>query len=124
MYKRQAIVLYVVMNKTTFGYELKACGYNRDGAKYAGMNEKRNLLLAMAIAGGLAAMGASIWCLNGHQLSLIHIYAGNDTPFIQKAGIGVALGNAKDDVREYADIVADTCANDGVAKVLEELGIV
>lgn len=62
-----AVVLYVVMNKTTFGYELKACGYNRDGAKYAGMNEKRNLLLAMAIAGGLAAMGASIWCLNGHQ---------------------------------------------------------
>ena len=62
-----AIVLYIVMNKTTFGYELKACGYNRDGAKYAGMNEKRNLLLAMAIAGGLAAMGASIWCLNGHQ---------------------------------------------------------
>ena len=62
-----AIVLYVVMNKTTFGYELKACGYNRDSAKYAGMNEKRNLLLAMAIAGGLAAMGASIWCLNGHQ---------------------------------------------------------
>ena len=62
-----AIALYVVMNKTTFGYELKACGYNRDGAKYAGMNEKRNLLLAMAIAGGLAALGASIWCLNGHQ---------------------------------------------------------
>lgn len=62
-----AIALYIVMNKTTFGYELKACGYNRDGAKYAGMNEKRNLLLAMAIAGGLAAMGASIWCLNGHQ---------------------------------------------------------
>ena len=62
-----AIELYIVMNKTTFGYELKACGYNRDGAKYAGMNEKRNLLLAMAIAGGLAAMGASIWCLNGHQ---------------------------------------------------------
>lgn len=62
-----AIALYVVMNKTTFGYELKACGFNRDGAKYAGMNEKRNLLLAMAIAGGLAAMGASIWCLNGHQ---------------------------------------------------------
>lgn len=62
-----AIALYIVMNNTTFGYELKACGYNRDGAKYAGMNEKRNLLLAMAIAGGLAAMGASIWCLNGHQ---------------------------------------------------------
>ena len=42
---------------------------------------------------------------------------------IQKAGIGVALGNAKDDVKDYANIVADTCANDGVAKVLEELGL-
>lgn len=50
--------------------------------------------------------------------------AGNDTPFIRKAGIGVAMGNAKDDVRQYADIVADTCANDGVAKVLEELKII
>ena len=35
-----AIALYIVMNKTTFGYELKACGFNRDGAKYAGMNER------------------------------------------------------------------------------------
>ncbi len=50
--------------------------------------------------------------------------AGNDTPFIRKAAIGVALGNAKDDVKQYADIVADECVNDGAAKVLEELGIV
>ncbi len=50
--------------------------------------------------------------------------AGNDTPFIRKAGIGVALGNAKDDVRMYADLVADTCVNDGVAKILEELHLV
>ncbi len=49
--------------------------------------------------------------------------AGNDTPMIQKAGIGVALGNAKDDVKDFANIVADTCENDGVAKVLEELGL-
>ncbi len=49
--------------------------------------------------------------------------AGNDTPMIQKAGIGVALGNAKDDVKDYADIVADTCINDGVAKVLEDLNL-
>lgn len=47
--------------------------------------------------------------------------AGNDTPFIEKAAIGVALGNSKDDVKEHADIIADDCRNDGVAKVLEEL---
>lgn len=62
-----AVVLYVVMNKTTFGYELKACGYNKNASKYAGMNEKRNIVFSMAIAGGLAACGAALWCLNGSQ---------------------------------------------------------
>ena len=56
-----------MINKTTFGFELKACGYNRNAAKYAGMNEHRNIMLSMAIAGGLAAGGAALWCLNGHQ---------------------------------------------------------
>ena len=50
--------------------------------------------------------------------------AGNDTTMIAKAGIGVAMGNSKDDVKEYADIIADTCENDGVAKVLEDLKLV
>lgn len=50
--------------------------------------------------------------------------AGNDTAFIEKSGIGVAMGNAKDDVKEHCDLVAPTCLDDGVAKVLEELGIV
>jgi simple sugar transport system permease protein len=53
------------MNKTTLGYELKACGHNKNAAKYAGMNEKRNIMLSMAIAGGLAAIGASLYYLNG-----------------------------------------------------------
>lgn len=48
----------------------------------------------------------------------------NDTPFIKPASIGVALGNAKDDVKQYADIIAPDCKEDGVAVVLEELGIV
>ncbi len=62
-----AVLLYVMLNKTTFGYELKACGYNRNASKYAGMNEKRNIVLSMAIAGALAACGAALWCLNGKQ---------------------------------------------------------
>ena len=49
--------------------------------------------------------------------------AGNDTPFIEKAGIGVAMGNARDDVREHADIVAPESRDDGVARVLYDLGI-
>ncbi|MBR4445831.1 MAG: ABC transporter permease [Solobacterium sp.] len=62
-----AIALNIMMNKTVFGYELKACGFNKNASKYAGMNERRNIILAMAIAGGLAAAGAALWCLNGHQ---------------------------------------------------------
>lgn len=59
-----AVVVFIVMNKTTFGYELKACGYNRNASKYAGMNEKRNIILSMAIAGGLAALAGCLYYLN------------------------------------------------------------
>lgn len=62
-----AILLYILLNKTTFGYEIRACGFNRNASKYAGMNEKRNIVISMAIAGGLAAFGAALWCLNGSQ---------------------------------------------------------
>ena len=59
-----AIVIFIVLNKTTFGYELKACGSNKFSAKYAGMNEKRNIVLSMAIAGALASIGGCIYYLN------------------------------------------------------------
>lgn len=60
-----AILIFILLNKTTLGYELKACGHNKNAAKYAGMNEKRNIVLSMALAGGLAALGASLYFLNG-----------------------------------------------------------
>lgn len=50
--------------------------------------------------------------------------AENDITMIESAGIGVAMGNARDTVKEKADIVADTCENDGVAKTLKELNII
>ena len=50
--------------------------------------------------------------------------AGNDTPFIEKAAIGVAMGNSKDDVKNHCDLVAPSCKEDGVATILEQLGIV
>ncbi len=59
-----AIVLQIVMNKTTFGFQLKACGSNKNAAKYAGMDEKRNIILSMAIAGALAGLGACFYYLN------------------------------------------------------------
>ncbi len=60
-----AIILYIVLNKTTFGYELKACGNNRNAAKYAGINERRNIIMSMLIAGALAGFGAGLYYLSG-----------------------------------------------------------
>lgn len=61
-----AVIVYIVMNKTTFGYQLKACGANRFAAKYAGINDKRNIILSMAIAGGLAGSAAALYWLSGN----------------------------------------------------------
>lgn len=61
-----AVLVYIILNKTTFGYELKACGSNKNAAKYAGINEKRSIILSMAIAGGLAGGGAALYYLAGN----------------------------------------------------------
>lgn len=60
-----AILVWVLLNKTKFGYELKATGNNYNAAKYAGMKENRNIILAMMIAGALAGLGAGLLYLTG-----------------------------------------------------------
>ena len=60
-----AVVVWVVLNKTKFGYELKATGFNYNAAKYAGMKENRNIILTMMISGALAGMGAALLYLTG-----------------------------------------------------------
>ena len=54
-----AIVIWVVLDKTKLGYELKATGCNKNAAKYAGMAEKKNIVLTLAISGGLAGLGGA-----------------------------------------------------------------
>ena len=60
-----AVAVWVVLNKTKFGYELKATGNNYHAAKYCGMKENRNIILTMVIAGALAGMGAAMLYLTG-----------------------------------------------------------
>ena len=54
-----AILVWVVLEKTKFGYELKATGYNKNAAKYCGMAEKRNIIVSLAISGALAGLAGS-----------------------------------------------------------------
>lgn len=84
-----AVAMYILMNKTTLGYELKACGANRHGARYAGIRDKRNIVLSMAIAGALSAAGASLYYLAGNTEFFWSTY--QSLPATGFNGIPVAL---------------------------------
>lgn len=62
-----AILIWVILSKTKFGYELKATGYNKEAAMYAGMKEKQNIIVTLAIGGALAGIGAAFLFLTGYQ---------------------------------------------------------
>ncbi|WP_324823271.1 ABC transporter permease [Sinanaerobacter sp. ZZT-01] len=73
-----AVIIYIILNKTTFGYELKACGYSQDASKYAGINDKRNIVLSMVIAGMLAGLGGALLYLsggNGRRIKVVDVLA-------------------------------------------------
>ena len=84
-----AILIYVILNKTTFGYQLKACGSNKFAAKYAGINEKSCTIISMAIAGGLAGAGAALYYLSGNTEFAWETY--QSLPAVGFNGIPVAL---------------------------------
>ncbi|MBR2263060.1 MAG: ABC transporter permease [Clostridiales bacterium] len=62
-----AIALKVILDQTKFGYELKATGFNKNAAKYAGMAEKRNIIVTLAIGGALAAAGGALFYLTDFE---------------------------------------------------------
>jgi Cof subfamily protein (haloacid dehalogenase superfamily) len=49
---------------------------------------------------------------------------GNDIPMLRHAAIGVAMGNASDEVKRTADYVTDTVDNDGIWKALKYFGVI
>ena len=84
-----AILMYILMNKTTLGYELKACGANRHAARYAGIRDKRNIVLSMAISGAMAGAGAALYYLSGNTEFFWNTY--QSLPAVGFNGIPVAL---------------------------------
>ena len=61
------VLIWVLLNKTQLGYELRATGLNKNAAKYSGMRDRFNIILTMAIAGGLAGMGAAMLYLSDFE---------------------------------------------------------
>lgn len=83
-----AIIIYIILNKTTFGFEIKACGKNRDASKYAGINEKRNIVISMMISGALIGLGGALMYLSaaGKYIKVVDVIASEGFD-----GIAVAL---------------------------------
>lgn len=84
-----AVLVYVVMTRTTFGYELKACGSNRHAARYAGIKDKRSIVLSMALAGALSGAAAALYYLSGNPEFFWSTY--QSLPAAGFNGIAVAL---------------------------------
>lgn len=82
-----AILILIILNKTTFGYELKATGLNKNAAKYAGMKSKANIIITMAIAGALAGLASSLFYLTDME----HYKISSTVPGMGFSGIAVAF---------------------------------
>ena len=82
------VIVYIILNKTTFGFELKACGHSPSASMYAGINAKRNIVLSMVIAGALSGLGGGLLYLagSGKYLQVVDVLAPQGF-----SGISVAL---------------------------------
>jgi len=85
-------VIYIILQKTTFGYELKAVGHNKDAAKYAGINEKKSIIYSMVIAGALSGLGGGLIFLagTGKQYTVVDVLAGEGFNGIAVALLGLS----------------------------------
>jgi len=89
------VVVYIILNRTVFGFEVKAVGFNREAAQYAGMNAKLNLIYSMTISGALAGLGgASLFLYSGRNLDpvLAILPQGFDGIAIALLGLGSPIG--------------------------------
>ena len=66
-----AIVVWVLLEKTKFGFELRATGMNKKCCKILRYERKRNTIVTMMIAGGLAGLGAAVFYLSGIETWMV-----------------------------------------------------
>ena len=83
------VVIWVILEKTTLGYQIKASGLNSHATRYAGINDKANLLVTMAISGALAGLGGALFHLAG--LEQWQVQASSALPGMPWNGIVVAF---------------------------------
>jgi general nucleoside transport system permease protein len=83
------ILFWVVLNRTTLGFEVRAVGFNPEAARYGGISVGRNYFLAMAISGAFAGLAGGVDLLGWlFRVDLTSVQVSSQVAFI---GIAVAL---------------------------------
>lgn len=74
-----AILIWALLNRSTKGFELRAVGFNRDAAEFAGIDVNRNVILSMLIAGALSGLAGAL-AITGmapHRLATLAAFENN-----------------------------------------------
>jgi simple sugar transport system permease protein len=80
------VVFWLILNRTTLGYEVKAVGYNPDAAAYGGINVRKNLVRALAISGAFAGLAGGL-----DMLGYLYRYGVSDIPVSTIGFLGIAV---------------------------------
>jgi len=83
-----SILIWFILYKTTFGYQVRAVGLNKDAAEFAGIGVKKNIIMTMFIAGGLAGLAGALQMAGSLPHSLVTLAS---QPGYGFNGITVAL---------------------------------
>jgi simple sugar transport system permease protein len=81
-----AVVYYVILNRTTLGYEVRAVGFNPEAARYGGISVKRSMIASRAICGVFAGLAGAI-----QVLGVSYSIAASDVPVLDIGFTGIAV---------------------------------
>ena len=79
-------VYWIIINRTTLGFEVRAVGFNPESAAYGGINVKKNLIRSMAISGAFAGLAGAM-----DMLGYLYHYAQSDIAFSSVGFLGIAV---------------------------------
>jgi ABC-type uncharacterized transport system permease subunit len=80
------VVFWIVLNRTTVGYEVRAVGFNPDAAAYGGISVRKNIIRAMAISGAFAGLAGGL-----DMLGYLYHFGTSDIPVSTVGFLGIAV---------------------------------
>jgi ABC-type uncharacterized transport system permease subunit len=80
------VVFWLILNRTTLGYEVRAVGFNPEAAAYGGISVRKNLVRAMAISGAFAGLAGGL-----DMLGYLYSVGTSDIPVSAVGFLGIAV---------------------------------